>query len=163
MYFTDTDTAVASVHAFWLDMAPELPGDVTVQVESSGDILDDATGDLIDTWVSDPVDPVHCSGPGTYAAPAGACIDWLTATIANHRRLRGRTFLVPLIAADFDADGSLNDRVHTALKSFGDTLIAAQSASFVIWHRGTGTTGSSGLVTSCVVPDMAVILRSRRD
>lgn len=163
MYFLDTATCVESLHAFWTSMAGDLPGDVVIQVEDSGDIIDSETGDLTGSWVSDAVDPINGAGGNGYAAPVGACIDWLTSTIANHKRLRGRTFVVPLDAGGFSADGSPKDTLVTHFEAYGETLISEQSTSFVVWHRGTGTNGSVGLVTSAHVPDMAAVLRSRRD
>jgi hypothetical protein len=90
-------------------------------------------------------------------------IDWLTSTIANHKRLRGRTFVVPIDNGGFSGDGTPKDTLVTAFEAYGATLIEEQSTSFVVWHRGTGTNGSVGLVTSAHVPDMAAVLRSRRD
>lgn len=163
MYFTDTSTAVESVHTFWLDNVELIPGDVSVQVESAGDILNDANGDLIDTWTSDPVAAVPMTGTGSYSAPSGACIDWLTATIAGKHRLRGRTFLVPIVNSAYEENGSIRVARVAEIKSRAEDLIASQSASFVVWHRGTGDDGSSGLITSAHVPSLAAVLKSRRD
>src|SRR5665811_2634543 len=98
-YFVDTATAVDSVRAFFQAMSGDIPSGIDIQVESSGDTLESTTGALTGTWIADPVEVVHCGGGGTYAAPAGAVVDWLTSTIAAGRRLRGRTFIVPLTAA----------------------------------------------------------------
>jgi len=163
MYFVDVATAVASVHAFWLDCAPLIAGGAQLQVENFGDILDSTTGALTDTWTADPVAVVSAGGGGPYSAPSGLVIDWLTQTVAHKKRLRGKTFVVPITRDAYDSDGSLTSDVVTQMESYGGDLIATQSNSFVIWHRGTGTDGSTGLVTSCHVPDMAAILRSRRD
>ena len=163
MYFLDTATVVESLHAFWTSMAGDLPGDVVIQVEDSGDILDSETGELTGTWVSDPVDPVNGVGGSGYSAPSGLVIDWLTSTIADGKRLRGRTFVVPTDAGGTSSDGTPKDTVVTAFETYGATLIEEQSTSFVVWHRGTGTNGSVGLITSAHVPDMFAVLRSRRD
>lgn len=163
MYFLDTATAVESVHAFFTSLAGVIPTDVTIQVESTGDVLDSETGDLTGYWVADPAEAVNCTGDTPYAAPVGAVINWLTSTIGPHRRLRGKSFIVPICGANFDVDGSLNSTMQSTLKAYGDTLIEEQSTSFVVWHRGTGTDGTTGLVTSCAVPDIAAVLRSRRD
>lgn len=163
MYFVDTSTAVESVHAFWASMSGDIPGDVDIQVESAGDTIESTTGALTGAWVSDPVAVVHCGGSGVYAAPVGACVDWLTGTIAHGRRLRGRSFIVPITASSFQSDGTLLDAFKDNLTTYATTLITEQSASFCIWHRGTGSDGSTGIVTSAHVPDMAAVLRSRRD
>jgi len=163
MYFLDVATAVASVHTFWTDILAKLPSDVHIQVENSGDIIDDATGDMTGAWSSDAVAVVNGTDSGEYAAPCGACVNWLTEDIAAGRRLRGRTFVVPLAAGAFQADGSINNTFLALLQSSADALIAAQSTSFVVWHRGTGTDGSNGLITASKVNDRVAVLTSRRD
>jgi len=163
MYFLDVATAVASVHTFFNDVSNRIPSDVTIQVENTGEILEDTTGDMTGAWSSDAVAGVNGVMSGKYAAPVGACVDWNTDTITAGRRLRGRTFLVPLGGDAFQTDGSIGAADLVVLQAAADALIAAQSASFVVWHRGTGSGGSNGLVTSAKVPDLAAVLRSRRD
>ena len=162
-YFLDTLTAVESVRDFFSGCSTFLPTDVHIQVESAGDVIDPTDGHLTDTWVSDPVAVVIGTNDAAYAAPAGCVVDWLTNTIGPHRRLRGRTFLVPLSDAAYQPDGTLATGPRTTLQGAADLLVTSQSTSFVIWHRGSGTDGSVGLVTSALVPDFVAILRSRRD
>jgi len=77
-YFTDTITAVPSVHAFFAGIRTWLPQDVHIQVENAGDILNNETGALIDSWVEDAVEVVVGDNDAAYSAPAGAVVDWLT-------------------------------------------------------------------------------------
>lgn len=163
MFFLDVATAVASVHTFWTDLAMRFPVDVHIQVENAGDIIEDTNGHLTGAWSADAVAIVNGSSDDSYAAPVGAVVDWNTETIAHNRRLRGRTFLVPLSSVEYQNDGSLENAARTSIQAAAQALIDSQSASFVIWHRGTGDDGSNGLVTSCLVPDMCAVLRSRRD
>jgi hypothetical protein len=163
MYFTSTDTVVENLHAFWAAMSGDLPGDVNIQVESSGDILDSATGNLLDTWTSDPVASVACGGGGGYSAASGAVVDWLTTTVVNRKRIRGRTFIVPTNGDNYDVDGTLKGSYLTSLRGYAESFRSSESASFYIWHRGTGSDGSIGLVTASVVPPKVAVLRSRRD
>lgn len=163
MYFLDTATAVASVHAFWASLSSRLPDDVHIQVENFGDIIEDTTGDLTGSWSADAVAIVDGSATDAYAAPCGAVINWNTETIANHRRLRGKTFLVPLSSNQYQDDGSLTSTTLAGIQGSADDLVASQSSSFVVWHRGTGSDGSDGLITSATVHDFVAVLRSRRD
>lgn len=175
-YTTSTDTIVESLHAFFTSMAGDLPGDVNIQVEDTGDIIDSVTGELLDTWVSDPVSPVVGGGGNGYAAPAGAVINWLTSTVLDGHRVRGKTFIVPLDAGGFTIDGSLNNTLIGHFESYANTLISEQSATFMVWHRPAAAVaaqggrparaahaGGVGLITSCKVPDLAAVLKSRRD
>lgn len=163
LYSLDTLTFVTDLQVFWESMAGDLPTGVSIQVEAAGDVIDSATGNLVSQWVANEVPVVEGAGGNGYAAPVGACIDWLTETIANHKRLRGRSFIVPLDAGAFTGDGTLNGTLIGHLEEYATAFIESQSTSFVIWHRGTGTNGSVGLVTSAHVPDLAAVLRSRRD
>lgn len=163
MFFLDVATAVSSVHSFWTTVKAGMPSDVNLQVENTGDIIEDTTGALTGAWGATAVSSLSGVGTGPYSAPSGACITWLTDTITDRKRLRGRTFVVPLAGDMYQSDGSLASGTLSNLQGAADDLIAAQSASFVIWHRGTGTDGSNGLVTAARVADKAAILRSRRD
>lgn len=163
MYFLDTATAVASVHAFWATLAGIIPADVNLQVQNSGDVIEDSTGALTGAWTASAVAVIGGGDGEKYAAPAGACINWLTETIGPHRRIRGRTFVVPLANDAYQTDGSLDATKLGYLQSAADDLVASQSASFVVWHRGTGSDGTNGLVTAAHVHDFVSILRSRRD
>jgi len=163
MYFLDVATAVAAIHTFWTDIHTYLQDDTHIQVENAGDIIDDATGELTGAWTAEAVTEVTGTISDAYAAPVGAVVNWLTDTIADGRRLRGKTFLVPMANRTFAADGTLATDPRAMLVTAGNAFIEAQSTSFVVWHRGSGSDGSAGLVTSCTVPDRAAVLRSRRD
>jgi len=176
MYFLDTSTAIESVSALWLAICGSMPTDVTVTPERTGDIIEDTTGALVGSWVGG-VSTTHIgTAPGAYAAPTGAVITWLTSTILDRKRLRGRTFAVPLSSLAFENNGTLVSQTITNLKTAADQFILEQSASAVVWHRpfkgspAVGTRparlahpGGHGLITASRVPDLAAVLRSRRD
>lgn len=162
--------------AFFTSIVGYLPADVDVQVENTGDIIEDTTGVLTGAWAVDPMTPVHMTGAGPYPALAGAKANWLTETILDGHRVKGRTFIVPICGSQFDDDGTLSDGI---LGDLGDaaTLLAADSVGdMVIWHRpraaraayGThpalsARAGGHALVIGANVPDKATVLRSRRD
>ena len=175
-YGLTSGTSLADLRAFFLSMAPSLPADVTIQVENTGDIIEDTTGALTGAWTDDPVLPVTGSAPPPYAAPVGVMLKWATDTIVDGHRLRGRTFLVPCAGGVFDDDGSINDADFTLFNGYATVLGAAVIGNIVVWHRPrvaraadgsrpavTARAGSHGLITACSVPDEAVVLRSRRD
>lgn len=176
MYFLDTATYMDSAVTLWTSLANTMPTDVTIQIENSGDVINDATGVLVDTWHEPAVDAIHATLSGTYAAPTGYLIGWETDQILDGRRLRGKTYVVPAGSSMFSANGSLNDATIVGYVEAAQAFITAQSSSFVVWHRpfagspAVGTrparpahAGGHGLVTACRIPDEAVVLRSRRD
>jgi hypothetical protein len=162
MYFVDVSTAVASVQTFFSALADVLPNTVHIQVQNAGDILESTTGVMTDTWTSDAVDIVDGGINEPYSAPSGAVVNWKTATITKGRRLKGKTFLVPLSQTVYAGDGTLDSDKQEEIRTAAAALVEAQSESLCIWHRGTGTDGTTGIVTEATVPDLAAILRSRR-
>lgn len=164
MYFLDVATAVDSLDDFWASMHDKMPDDVTAHVENSGDIIEDTTGELTGAWSATAVGSHTGTGTGGYSAPSGGCITWNTETILDGRRLRGRTFIVPMSGDLYQDDGTLADSPRTAMEEGAAALVLAQSSSFVVYHRKTsGHAGGNGLITSATVHDKAAILRSRRD
>lgn len=176
MYFLDVSTAVESVSKFWQSIAPMLPPSVHITPERVGDTIEDTTGALTGSWVGGVVTASVGGAGGAYSAPTGAVVTWLTTTVLDGKRVRGRTFVVPLAGVDYEADGTLAVGTLSGLQAPAAQLILEQSASFVIWHRpfkGRAATatrparpahlGGHGLVTASRVPDLAAVLRSRRN
>jgi hypothetical protein len=92
-------------------------------------------------------------------------VTWTTATFVHGRRLKGRTFLVPLESGCFAPDGSLDDGTRTLLQAAVDTLVTSGEDHFVIWHRPTTVGGSDGLtgdVVAGTIRDRGAVLTSRR-
>jgi len=94
-------------------------------------------------------------------------VNWRTNQIRNGRRVRGRSFLVPLAGSAFEGNGTLSASTLTSLKSAADTLrTAAGTTQLGVYARPTTKDATDGLwaqVTANTVPDMGAVLRSRRD
>jgi hypothetical protein len=142
----------------------ELPAGVTLTFPSSVDQVEPTTGILI---VSEPVtQPATLvgTGSGVYAAPAGACVSWITSGVVNGHRVQGRTFLVPCSSTGLQADGTLSTVFLGQISTAAAALIAA-TPNFVIWHRPESLAaggGSSHPVLAYKVSDKAAVLTSRR-
>lgn len=161
---TDVSTVTDALRAFYNSLITLLPTGLTIQVPATGDIISDQTGDITGSWSDGtPVTVVTATGAGAYAGNAGAIVHWLTGGVVNGRRVRGRTFIVPLVGSQFDGNGSLSASCLTALNGAATTLLGALGSAQVVWHRPKGVVpGSSFAVTSHRVPDLAISLRSRR-
>lgn len=173
-------TNVDAVRAFFNSCAGLLPSGLTINVPGSGDIIDSATGLITGAWtVTTTPATLSCSGAGAYAGNAGAVIHWLTADVSNGRRVRGRTFLVPLISTQFETNGSLTTTCISTITTAGNTLRTAAAGNMRIWSRpvdaGTVYDRKTGVakqiqsrpgqhsdINGVRVPDLAVTLRSRR-
>src|SRR5258705_12523100 len=119
---------VDGMRVFWENIKVYLPTGLTITVASSGDLVNDVDGKIQGAW-SVPTAPATtvCSGAGSYAGNAGAVIHWLTIGLQRGRRIRGRTFVVPLVNVAFDTGGSLAPGFITALQLGGTNLLTAAS------------------------------------
>ena len=176
MYFLDVATAIESVSRFWSSLTAILPNTVHITPERSGDTIEDTTGALTGSWLGGVVSTSVGQNPGAYSAPSGAVVTWRTSTVLDRKRVRGRTFVVPLAAGAYQDDGTLGAGAIGTIQAAATQLILEQSNSFVVWHRpfagraAVGTIparpahlGGHGLITASSVPDRAAVLRSRRD
>jgi hypothetical protein len=161
---TDISTATDAIRAFWNSLVTLLPSGLTIQVPAVGDTISDTDGSIVGAWSDGtPVTVVTGTGAGAYAGNAGLVVHWLTTGVVNGRRVRGRTFVVPVISTAYDTAGSISAATLTTVNNAASTLVAAIGAGMRIWHRpAPPAAGSSFDVESARVPDLAVSLRSRR-
>lgn len=165
LHFPDTvsDPSLV-VSAFFQEIRLMLTSDHTITVPGSGDVIDEATGDLTGVWTGAGfVVMTGNLGPQPTAAGVGACITWLTSGIVSSRRVRGRTFIVPIPVANYDPDGTLTSGALTRL----DTAAAILQPSLAVWHRptaaGGGSDGSEHPAVDYRIRDKVAFLSSRRD
>lgn len=162
----DLDAIPVKVRTFFNAIAIYLPSGVSVGFPGLVDEFDTATGELLDTHNVPVSAVVNGSSSGNYSSAAGACVNWHATGIVNGRRLRGRTFLVPLGATALGNDGTLNDTARTNIQAAATVLADSTSGlDLAVWHRPTpaGNDGAAGTVASATVKDKTAILRSRRD
>lgn len=159
------EAAVYDVGQGFGQLAAVLPDGVRVEVEQEAHILDSDTGEILGFANTDGFATTGDGTSGSYSAPTGAVITWNTNDYRFGRRIRGRTFLVPLDGGAYEADGTLTSDAIDRCERFGNRIVdGSGSASFGVWSRPRG--GSGGVFATAVgyrVPDMAAVLRSRRD
>ena len=153
-----------ALRSFFASFAAMLPTGLTIQVAGDGDIIDDATGTLTGSWSGTQPAVVSGTGTGGYAGAVGGMVTWVTGTVHNGRRLKGRTFMVPLASGAFSGSGVLYATFATTAKSAADTLIAATGPDWYVWGRpGPKGPGTSAPISSAVAGNLVAVLRSRRD
>lgn len=143
-----------------------LPVSARVNVSPTVEVIDSDTGELQGYQdVDEPDGTRGLGGSGGYSAASGAVINWRTSDVRFGRRIRGRTFIVPLNGNAYEGDGSLTPDALSSLRSFADTLTVWDfDSEFGIWSRPrNGAGGVFATVDSYRVPDMSAVLRSRRD
>lgn len=139
------------------------PSSLTWTIPTAGDTLDDNTGELNGAWTGGAGGTVSGTQGGSFAAGVGARVVWETAGITNGRRVRGSTFLCPLIGGAYDTDGTLIAATRTSLDNASSILTGGSTWTLVILTRLTPAhSGTSHDVVSSTVPDKVSWLRSRR-
>ena len=168
---TATDAA-ARVSTFFTAVKDKFTTAVTVSIQPDVEVIEDTTGEMTSVFgITTPAAIVGSNTIATFSGPTGAVVTWRTNSVHNGRRVRGRTFLVPTSTAVFQNDGTLDTAHRTALQTAADALASATgSPDLGIWARPKklpdGTVTAPGAwypVSSATVPDLAAVLRSRRD
>ena len=152
----------------WLDAwVTSLPSTVSILVDPTVDVVNVENGELESFMTVAPDTARVGSGAGTYAAPAGACVNWSTNGVRNGRRVRGRTFMVPLTSAATQSDGTIATANLTALRTATATFISPTgSGDLGVWGRPSAPGATDGVwysVSAFTLPDKVAVLRSRRD
>lgn len=163
----EADSFTTRLDAFWDALAPLLPPVASVLVDPSVEVIEDSTGTL-EGFMTVAADPTRIGGASAnYAAPVGAVINWYTNVVRNGRRLKGKTFIVPLAASAYEANGTIAATPLATIRTAANTLVTALGDGRLgVWGRPTTSGGSDGIwgfAEQSVVPDMAAILSSRRD
>jgi hypothetical protein len=141
-----------------------LPTGISIAFPSGVDELDPANGELVTTLPVTQPASISGSDSGVYAAIAGACITWMTQGVITGKRVRGRTFLVPVGANYLQNDGSLSTLAVSNINTAANALIAA-APEFCIWRRPTSKLAGNGVshaVLASRLQDKTAFLSSRR-
>lgn len=166
LYFRDAPIARAALGT-WIEAWKYLiPSNTTLTIQAEGDRVDVPTGAIVGLWSGGaPIVKVGTGAAGSYFAGGGACINWVTGTVVAGRRIKGRTFIVPMTALAYD-NGTLVDTTVSALQNASTALLADTNVAMEIVRRPTApglADGTSGLISAAVVRDKQAVLRSRRD
>lgn len=154
---------LSDFHTFWAAVGNRVPTGITWTTPNTGDLVDINTGELTGTWTDGSSSSVSSSGAGAYAAGVGARFTWPTSGIRNGRRVRGSTFLVPLVTSCYQADGTIDGAVWTSLSSAAGALYTGTAPALRVWSRPVnGAGGQSNTVIGSALPDKVSWLRSRR-
>lgn len=151
------------IQAFFEAIKAYVPTGVQWTIPSNGDLIESTTGALAGSW-SDPGTggTVTATGLGQFANGVGTRIVWNTDGLFHDRRVKGSTFIVPLVVSAYEGAGNITSGALAALQAAADGLVAAMP-DMKIWSnpRG-GVDGEVSQVLSATVPDRVSWLRSRR-
>ena len=156
----------------WIDSwRPDTPAGCSIGVDAVVPELDENYGTIHAYWSASPAAAAVGASAGEYAAGSGACVNWYTDGVRNGRRVRGRTFLVPLGSNGMSNNGTLSDARLAVWRAATASFIdgGGGAARIVVWARPTVISGEplpdGGAydVVAYTINDKAAQLRSRRD
>jgi hypothetical protein len=153
----------ADLGTFFNAIKALFPGSVTWDIPSSGDVIQESDGIITGAWTAGTPASIVATGAGNYVGGTGAFVKWQTAGVVGGRRVKGRTFMCPLLATCFDSTGTIASTSLTTLSVAAAAL--SGSGKMVIWHRPTtkaAANGSQHAVVGSSVPDKVTSLRTRR-
>jgi len=156
---------VDALRVFYTSIAARMPTPVKIDFESVVEVIEETTGALTGFEQITPGASIPGTVSGGFSSATGACVNWITDGVRNGRRLRGRTFIVPLGGSVYDVDGTLGGPTLTALQDAANVLHASP-VDLQVYGRPTAPGAADGYaegVTSARVADKTAILRSRRD
>lgn len=160
--------SAASQAQTWIEAwRPRLPTSVYTGIDPTVEAIESTTGAVQAFWTATVAAPVAGGGVASFAAPSGACVSWYTSTVRKNRRIRGRTFVVPLDTASYEADGTLIPTIAGVINPASQALInSAGPAHLGVWARPSSkgaTDGQWAQATAYRMQDKAAMLTSRRD
>jgi hypothetical protein len=141
-------------------------------IPNNGETLDETTGKQVNVWSGGTTSTLAGTGTGAWSQVSGALIRWQTGQFANGRKIRGRTFLVPIGSANYSA-GTISATTANAINAAATTLWSALPGQLVVYSRPVydntvkpptlTRAGFSHPVNGSAVPTAVTYLSSRRD
>lgn len=186
-YFRDFDgaeltnagaaAAATRVEDFFKAIPAYLTNSTRITVRSDAELIEETNGEIVNVLNAGNRTAISgTGGVGGYSAATGAVVTWRTNGVVAGRRVRGRTFLVPLAAPAYAADGTITTGLVNTLQTAGGVFVnGAGSPDVGIWARPhKARTNKAGdlvparegawfFATGLTVPSKVSVLRSRRD
>lgn len=176
---TEANDAVAKADAFIQALKAHIPYQATLRTLADVEALEVGTGALQSIYSTTPAATATSTQSlgQKYTAASGAVITWKTNHVKNRRRMRGRTFLVPLGISVVENNGTLDPAFITGMNTAATALRNTGAVTrLYVYARPkkdidlpeplpdyTFSGGEAGEVIGHAIPDKAAVLRSRRD
>jgi len=115
----------------------QTPAATFIRVESDGPTYDEADGTVTGAWSGGPTTIHSSSTAGVYAGGVGYRIEWSTAGVTGRRRVKGSTYIVPIVGIYYDSAGTLDDTMVGTMQTALNTFRAAAGAGAGVWSKPT--------------------------
>jgi len=164
----DINEAITMTQTWLAVFRPDFPSVVVTGVDPTVIELDENHGNIEHFWTGTVTAAAAGSQSDVYAAGSGVCINWGTDGVWNGRRVRGRTFMVPIGYSGLATNGSLADGRLTAWRTATNTFAGTGTGvRLVVWRRPSDfpllINGGAYDVNQATINDKVAQLRSRRD
>lgn len=164
----DLNAFATRVQAFLAAVAGQMPAPVQSAIQSTTEQFDANTGDLTGTLDITAL-PAQAGGAinNQFSSISGACVTWRTGVTVDGKRVRGRTFLVPLSTSAYENNGTLLDASLTSLRTAATNLASPGALpperQLHVWHRPTALHVGIPVPTNAgTINDRVSFLKSRR-
>lgn len=159
---------VDAVRDFWSTIAPGLVTSSFMSVSGVVDVVEETDGELVDTLVALPRVVAGTAAGDALPFQTQGLVKWGTATVADGRRISGRTFLPFAVEGDNALGVPLTGYV-TRGQTAASALVASAVTALGVWRRpvrdAVGTVIRPGLiaaVTEGIMRDRWAVQRGRR-
>lgn len=157
-----TSVVVNALKTFFGAINSYFPAPCQIATPTLVDTVNSDTGALVGGTTA----PSLAATVGTatnYAGGSGAEIVWGTNAVVGRKKVRGRTFIVPLASTGYDTSGQVSTTVQAIMSAAAAALVTALSPNFGVWSRPTATrSGAFNQVQTGACSRLAVVLTSRR-
>lgn len=161
--------AAGHIKTFFNSIKTAFPTGITWTINDTGDQIDPVNGNLVGTWsAAGTGGTVTSSGGPNFAVGVGTRVKWNTGGIYRGRRVRGSTFLVPLLANAYTSTGVLDPAYVSTIQTAAAALVAANPGLLVYSREADAdahhphTDGQSNFIVSAQTPNKVSWLISRR-
>lgn len=153
------DGLYAEVNDVYHAFAAYMTSDATFTVSPTIELFESTTGYLVDvlTATTPHAGIVGTGATATLSRGTCFCVAYLTDVFQEGKRLKGRSFMGPIVANQFTSGGQIHATPIAAIPDFYTALTSGVGPRLAVYHRPSShgaTDGYYGDVT-------AVVLRSR--
>lgn len=167
-------TDFTPIRTFCNSLTGVMPNGLSFSFPTTVDVFNEANGQLTGSLPATTLATVSSSvTAAAYSGTSGALVRWNTGLIQAGKRVAGRTYVVPLAGSNYDTNGSLSTTCIGLIQGAANTLLTSLTDGLKVWSRPVtadatktppvvGRAGAIATVISAAVPDLAVVMRSRR-
>jgi hypothetical protein len=160
------NAAAANLQTFLTVVRANIPSTVTLEMQSGVSVHADDGTLTAEGSIGTLPPPLAGAAAAGYSAASGFMVLWNTGAINGGKKVRGRTYFVPVTIGMFQNDGTIVDSTRTTLLAAANAF-ATSVPSPAVNSRARPSNPAAGnqttAIISAAIPDKQVVLRSRRD